>query len=381
MQNRQEIVGIITNSPGKSGKIPIKQLISILTSFDYNVCIIGLNIGFDNFKKNNKIVIDNLKFKLSNQKSNKIIRLLILTLNQIFLSIKIITKKKKINLWFSLLDNKLIFPIITLKILNKKILRIVTGSPSKSSKSVFNYIINKFLESNINHISDFLIIYSLNIIEEFNLHKFKSKLIIAPHQYVNLDDFFCDRSINNRKYTIGFVGRFGHEKGILNLLLAIKILSLRYNHNYRYLIIGDGFFQDIVTNFVKKNYNEIKIKYLNWIDHIKLNSYLNELKLLLIPSYTEGLPNIMLEGMATGTIIVSTKVGSIPDIITDGKNGFLLKNNNPSSISKKVIEILKLNNLDTISKKSIQFIKNYYSFNEIRKKYFKILNMLKLAKN
>jgi glycosyltransferase involved in cell wall biosynthesis len=49
------------------------------------------------------------------------------------------------------------------------------------------------------------------------------------------------------------------------------------------------------------------------------------LALLVIPSYTEGLPNIMLEAMACGTPMLASPVGAIEDVIKDEETGFILR--------------------------------------------------------
>jgi len=71
-----------------------------------------------------------------------------------------------------------------------------------------------------------------------------------------------------------------------------------------------------------------------WISQVDLAKYLNTLRLLVLPSSTEGLPNILLEAIACGTPVVSTPVGAIPDIIQDDENGFIMDNNSPDVYQK-----------------------------------------------
>ena len=104
---------------------------------------------------------------------------------------------------------------------------------------------------------------------------------------------------------------------------------------------------------------------------------MNRLKLLVIPSYTEGLPNVMLEAMASGTPVLTSRIGAIPDIITDEINGFLLNNNKPKSISDKILQIMKCD-LELISHNSIKYIKNHFKFSNAQKRYKNLLYLFSI---
>jgi glycosyltransferase involved in cell wall biosynthesis len=68
-----------------------------------------------------------------------------------------------------------------------------------------------------------------------------------------------------------------------------------------------------------------------WISHDDLPNYLNRFWLLVLPSYTERFPGIMLEAMSCGTPVLATPVGVIPDVIIGEKTGFIMENSTPWS--------------------------------------------------
>lgn len=111
-----------------------------------------------------------------------------------------------------------------------------------------------------------------------------------------------------------------------------------------------------------------KVELTGWILHDELPEYLNELKLLILPSYTEGLPGIVQEGMACGTVVLATPVGGIPDLIKDEETGFIMEDNTPECIAKNVIRALKHPDLERIVKNARKLIEDEYSYEVIVRK-------------
>lgn len=95
------------------------------------------------------------------------------------------------------------------------------------------------------------------------------------------------------------------------------------------LIGGDGELKESIAASLQEQGVTARVELPGWISHDDLPRYLNQLRLLVLPSYTEGLPNIMLEAMACGTPVLATPVGAIPDVIIDGRTGFVMDNMTP----------------------------------------------------
>jgi glycosyltransferase involved in cell wall biosynthesis len=144
----------------------------------------------------------------------------------------------------------------------------------------------------------------------------------------------------------------------------------------KFLIGGDGNLLKSVKEFLSSSNLNNSVTLVGWITHKDLPHYLNRLKLVVIPSYTEGLPNIMLESMACGTPVLATSVGAIPDFIIDGKTGFIMESNSPICIARNVIRALESPILDEISESAIKKVKFEFSYEMAVKNYEHILKRI-----
>ncbi|MFO0865527.1 MAG: glycosyltransferase [Gemmataceae bacterium] len=71
-----------------------------------------------------------------------------------------------------------------------------------------------------------------------------------------------------------------------------------------------------------------------------VGKFLPHLDLAVLPSFTEGLPVIMLEEAAAGLPIVATTVGGVPEVIEDGVTGELAPPGNPQALAERIVETL-----------------------------------------
>ena len=86
------------------------------------------------------------------------------------------------------------------------------------------------------------------------------------------------------------------------------------------------------------------------------------MNVFVLPSYSEGIPLAMLEAMALGIPVVATEVGGIPEVITDGINGYLIRSRKPELVADKCL--LLLNNIDLrnrLTHNAKEKIKNEFS--------------------
>jgi len=208
------------------------------------------------------------------------------------------------------------------------------------------------------------------------LAKYKGKVFPhpTPIRFVN-PDFEISRPLNQRQTIVGYIGRMSQEKGVLNLIRAIPSVCSQMS-KVEFLLGGGGPLLEQVEKELTGLIAQDRAKVLDWIPHNELPGYLNDMKLLVLPSIYEGLGVIVLEAMACGTPVLAVPVGAVPDTITDGETGFIMEDNSPECIAKNIISALTHPNLDQISRNAHAFVEKEYSYEAMRQKWHKLLTSL-----
>ena len=124
--------------------------------------------------------------------------------------------------------------------------------------------------------------------------------------------------------TMLFLGWLDRGKGIFDLLEAVANLAAdQALPKCRLLIAGEGTASEEARQWVTKRGLDC-IEFLGWVrDDAKIRT-LSAADIFVLPSWHEGLPNAMVEAMATGLPVVVTPVGAIPDTLRDGYDGVLV---------------------------------------------------------
>ncbi|MFT4804097.1 MAG: glycosyltransferase involved in cell wall biosynthesis [Psychroserpens sp.] len=116
------------------------------------------------------------------------------------------------------------------------------------------------------------------------------------------------------KKRIVYIGNFKVAKGIIDYLEAVHKLSKKHT-DFEAVIIGKGEDEQLVRNTIAKLDIAPFVRLVGEVNHDKLNIWLNSSDCLCLPSYAEGLPNVVLEALATNTNVVATNVGGIPEAV------------------------------------------------------------------
>ncbi len=208
------------------------------------------------------------------------------------------------------------------------------------------------------YVAKYVAIENIALLNTANsISKFKHK-IIELSLYVDTAKFKKIISHPQRQIDVAYVGRLTVGKGVGELLEAIKQMQAA-GEKFTFLIVGGGDLEETVRIASREIEN---LSFYSWVDHDKLPSVFNKCKVLLLPSRTEGLPNVIIEAMACGTPVLATKVGGIPGVVVPEKTGWLLEDNSPYIISQGIRNAINNSDLEAISERASEFVRENYSF-------------------
>lgn len=292
------------------------------------------------------------------------------------------------------LSKKKIFSIISegiksIKILHyrkKNMVRYIKNSSADiiiSSRDIFDEWLSEYGSSNAikigwehNHYHDDLS-YAYRIVKSCKrldylvlvskeLQRFYSKKLINSKckcVYIpNIIDYIPSRCASLKEKRLVSVGRLSSEKGYMDLLKIFYILSKKHS-DWKLDIIGDGAERDNLQEFIN-NYklNDVVVLH-GFRDKDYINNIFKKSSIYTMTSYTESFGIVLIEAMSFGLpCIAFSSAEGARELISSGKNGYLIKNRSYKAYIKKVEDLM--NDIDKrkqIGKAGRESIKKYTS--------------------
>ena len=150
---------------------------------------------------------------------------------------------------------------------------------------------------------------------------------------------FTPISNKSREKYVLFTGVVRARKGLFDFIECGDIVC-RELPDVKFIICGDGPFLPQSVEMVKRKGLEKQIVFLGRVSRERLIKTYQNAAVHVVPSHYEGLPTVMLEGMACGLPVVATDVGGSSEVIVHGKNGFLIPPRDPRRMSEVVLKLL-----------------------------------------
>lgn len=181
---------------------------------------------------------------------------------------------------------------------------------------------------------------------------------------------------------IGNVAGLTKQKDIYTFIDTAKKIKLKNEttHPIKFVIIGDGPLKKELIDYAKSNDLENDVFFIGFRNNVI--DLLPEFDIFLITSITEGLPLTVYEAFACKVPVVATEAGGIPEVITDGDNGFLAPLKDSESLSESVIKILQNPVLkEQIKTNAFKLVKPNFDLSVMEKNYFDLYKSLSVNSN
>lgn len=141
-------------------------------------------------------------------------------------------------------------------------------------------------------------------------------------------------------FNIVSIGRAHWKKGYNYALDACSVLKKR-NIPFTYTIVGTEGYLELIYQIKDLGLQEDVIL-LNSLSSEAVKKILKQASVLLLPSVEEGIANVVLEAMASGTLVLTTDCGGMEEVVKNGVNGFVCPIRDSKAIADQIIKIIEL---------------------------------------
>lgn len=210
------------------------------------------------------------------------------------------------------------------------------------------------------NLSERLVFLSQQSMGQFRPFFQETRMTVIPNP-VDVE-FFESQSRQPAKgnYRILFVGWIIKEKGVYDIVDVIPEVITRFPQA-EFLFAGNK-----EVERLKKIIEDRKLsqhaKVLGWVGGKEVVELYRTSRLLLLPSYTEGVPNVILEAMSSGLPAITCPVGGIPSVFAEGENGYFVSPGDTQDLAARIIHMLEDDDLcDEISHRTGRRARTLYS--------------------
>lgn len=184
------------------------------------------------------------------------------------------------------------------------------------------------------------------------------KVVVVPN-FVDVDLFAPRDDVPCEPGLIGFVGRLAPQKNLRALIEAVSGL-----HNVRLRLIGDGPQRAELESFAKSC--NVVIEFCGSVPHQAVSRLLAECELFILPSLYEGLPKALLEAMAAGVPVITTRVQGSSPLIQHRENGWLCNDASVASLRHGIETLLRDSRLRAqMSRSARRYIVEHFSLSTV----------------
>ena len=162
---------------------------------------------------------------------------------------------------------------------------------------------------------------------------------------------------NGASFKLITVGSLIPRKGVEIIIEALTRLEARLD--FELMILGGGPEMERLDNLVRRNGLSGKVNFVGYVDPEKVSTYLRSASALVLASYSEGRPNVVLESFAAGLPVIASDIDGVRELVRDEETGLRFRAGDPNDLSLKIEKLARDNDLYiALSRKGREFIRD-----------------------
>ena len=142
---------------------------------------------------------------------------------------------------------------------------------------------------------------------------------------------------------------------------ARKLVSLGYK--FKLVLVGDGELRAPIEEAIKSDKLEDTIEIFGWATQAQVKEQILASRAMILPSFAEGLPVVLMESLALGRPVISTYVAGIPELVIPGESGWLVPAGSVEALVNTMKTVLEtpVSELEAMGKKGANYVKQHHN--------------------
>jgi glycosyltransferase involved in cell wall biosynthesis len=171
-----------------------------------------------------------------------------------------------------------------------------------------------------------------------------SKIFARPYQVPDITALLqpSDRPLPDpiHRPVFLYIGQLIPRKGLQQLLAACRLLQEQGCDRYTLWVIGDGAQRQELQAFSQQHQLEESVHWLGWVEYSQLGAYLQTSDVFVFPTLEDIWGMVLLEAMAFGKPVVSSRWAGASELVIEGENGYLIDPYQPEEIASAMRQLI-----------------------------------------
>lgn len=221
---------------------------------------------------------------------------------------------------------------------------------------------------------DDLVVYNAEVAKQYFEHNSLAKkkgVVINNAITVPEKENFHKNGIGKRSFQWISIAHFRPEKDYHTLFKAIALIKEK---NFKVVIVGNLYHQTWPFQVIKDLGIENKVEILGYKSNS--TSYLKDTDAFVLSSFTESMPNAVLEAMANEKPIVASAVGGVPGMINESGAGFCFPSGDEHELASLMVKVMEMPSIErhALAAKGRSYVETHYSQDKVMQKWLHIIS-------